>query len=75
MKRRRKQPETTRGCTWIESRQKWQVRVQLDKRSRFLGYYDSLAEARKVYTKAIALHYAEQAKEEAWKEVTEKTMK
>jgi hypothetical protein len=40
------------GVTWDKSNQKWQVRIQIGKKRRSLGYYDDEATAGALYTTA-----------------------
>lgn len=35
----------TKGVSWHKGRQKWQVRIQYDRRTQSLGYYDDINEA------------------------------
>ena len=40
------------GCSFYEPFQKWRVQICVNRHNKFLGYYDSLEQAIKVYTKA-----------------------
>ena len=34
-----------KGVSWNEEKQKWEVRIMVDGRNKFIGYYDTLEEA------------------------------
>jgi hypothetical protein len=40
------------GCSFYEPFQKWRVQICVNRHNKFLGYYDSLEQAIKVYTNA-----------------------
>jgi len=41
------------GVTWMKAKQRWYVRIQVNKRRHHVGYFKSEVEAAKAYNKAI----------------------
>lgn len=46
-----------RGVTWYAPRKKWQVRVEIDKKTRTIGYYSTIEEAAEARAKAVLKLY------------------
>lgn len=41
-----------KGVSWNEAKQKWEVRIMVNNRNKFIGYYDTLEEAEAAAIKA-----------------------
>ncbi|MER9176684.1 HNH endonuclease [Mesorhizobium sp. M0955] len=48
-----------RGVTWNKRRRKWQAQIQLDKRHRVIGHFDSLEDASIAYQSAAIQAFGE----------------
>lgn len=51
-----------KGVTWYKEREKWMVRININKKHIFLGYFESEIEAAKAYNDAAIKYYGEYAR-------------
>lgn len=45
------------GVSWHKSNERWQASIRIDGRCKFLGYFDTVAEAHKAYVDAKRIHH------------------
>lgn len=58
-KRFKKYPTKYKGIKWDKSRNKWAVSIQVNKKTKYIGRYDSDIEAAKAYNEAAIKFYKE----------------
>ena len=51
-----------KGVGWNKKANKWRAKIQIDSKSKHLGYFDSEIEAAKQYDKKAKEHFGEYAK-------------
>lgn len=51
-----------KGIRWENTRNKWSVRIQVEKKQIFLGYFESLETAREIYKKAALKYFGQFAR-------------
>jgi hypothetical protein len=52
-----KNKPSTKGYSWVKSRQKWRAAIKIDGRTKFLGSFDTETEARAAYIAAHNLFF------------------
>ena len=50
------------GVSWHKKNQKWHVQINIDSKSKYLGYYEEEEEAARAYDKFALEHYGNNAK-------------
>jgi len=51
-----------KGVSWNREKEKWRVRINIDKKEMFLGYFDNIEDAKIAYKSAAIKHFGEYAR-------------